>query len=744
MNLSEEEQAWAAPLALFLYGDAPKPKTPKHIESVSNPDEQIYSDLQTCIDARALIPREQDKIRLLIDAATTEIERQARWYQFELVAAQLERAYQVAVARLRNLESLKSADDFERERERCKNGPDVTGAITGPAGGTIYWFQMYAWGYDPREDSPIQVMPFYLFRFQEEYIKWIERLVFQQRASGLGEKARDMGATVCAILWADKQFLFRPGFSAFFTSATEDLVDSKRDPDTLFEKARFQFRRTPTWMLPRGFDLLRDMPYQNISNPENGANITGGAPTANVGRQRRRTFVLVDEAAALPYGGYPQHTALSQTTRSMLKISSVQGMFNQFADERHSGRANVFVMNWSDHPWKDDRWYNALPYGYLGAPMSPEAIAQEIDRNYKASQPGRILPMWDEVLSVITWEEFERVYGKTHIPTNWNLARLQDVGTTEDHLNCTSWYSKPRKVDPFNDTIFAYREFVAPTDWPVEWIGEGRRNEEGDVIEDGMQQFETPLKESERMTVSLISQEGESEQRTYQKTCKRYPIRFSRIKKPEANGGISQMRALMTPLPEPNPFIIDPRTEDPNHESFVLEHNCDVCKRTHAGAHLIGRPRYIVIVNKDEGELRWDGERLYRLAAKTNLGGQKEARREYPLYHYPVSERDKPVAARKPFKRDDDRIDNDRYLCRVWGPPAADKSPQEDFEDQLPENLRQENLKPRLDEHGNLQMTRSEQEDLAQKQLSRNVYIALKGVKEKPKKAVHYRKKGRK
>lgn len=40
------------------------------------------------------------------------------------------------------------------------------------------------------------------------------------------------------------------------------------------------------------------------------------------GRQRRRTFVLADEYAAWPFAGYPQHTALSQTTRSMVKLST--------------------------------------------------------------------------------------------------------------------------------------------------------------------------------------------------------------------------------------------------------------------------------------------------------------------------------------------------------------------------------------------------------------------------------------
>src|SRR4029434_8772976 len=48
-------------------------------------------------------------------------------------------------------------------------------------------------------------------------------------------------------------------------------------------------------------------------------------------------------------------------------------------------------MDWREHPWLDDRWYNALPFGYIGPAMTAEEIAQDIDRNYDASQPGKVI-----------------------------------------------------------------------------------------------------------------------------------------------------------------------------------------------------------------------------------------------------------------------------------------------------------------------------------------------------------------
>ncbi|MDQ3257484.1 MAG: hypothetical protein M3R15_26970, partial [Acidobacteriota bacterium] len=284
-------------------------------------DEALRAALESCVEAVSRVESEQERIRPLIERAESDIERAFRHYQQELVERQLTRAAQTAANRLLLLDSLKSEADYERERARCRDG----------VAGTLYWFEHYAWGLDPREDSPLKVMPFAPFPFQQEFIRWLEMLVFEKGTSGLVEKARDMGATVCALDWCVKQWLFRPHFSVLLASATEDLVDSKKDPDTLFEKVRFQLRLTPSWMLPAGFNLQRDMPYMNIANEVQGAVFSGQAPTENVGRQRRRTVVVADEFASWPGGGYKQDESLSQTSRSIIKLSSVKGLHNRFA-----------------------------------------------------------------------------------------------------------------------------------------------------------------------------------------------------------------------------------------------------------------------------------------------------------------------------------------------------------------------------------------------------------------------------
>lgn len=633
--------------------------------NLASPDEQVRTDLETCIAARGLIKFEQEKVLELLAEAHDDVERQAIYWKHDVIEEHIERAARIAEFRRAKLESLKTPEDYAQELEACS----ASGVE-----GTLYWFYFYAWGYDPREDSPLHVVPFYPFSFQEEYIRWIEDMVFRRRQSMLGEKSRDMGGTVIACDWSWKQFLFRPGFSALFTSAKEDLVDSKKDPDTLFSKLRFQARRTPTWMLPEGFDIEKGLTFMHLFNPANGSTLDGEAPTANVGHQRRRTFVLWDEAARAPYGGYPQYTGLSQVTRSLLMLSTPFGKNNKFADLKFDGKTRVFVMDWREHPFKDQRWYDALPSGHVGPAMSPAEIAEQIDRDYEASQPGRIFRFL-EPWHVITWSDFERVYGVRHIPQRWLLARAQDVGTSDGHENITGWCARPTKADKYNDSIFFYRYFEAPHEWSIGQIAEGKYDTKtGALLAPGIWQREAPLKEKERMRVSLISWEAKSERRTYLEDCTKYKIDFECIKNPGPNEGLSEMVNLMMLLSEHHPFVNDPRTGEP----------------------LPGRPRLYLIVDDDQGQLNVNDEGILQRspADEKNEGGQWLPRFELPLYHYPPNEKGKPVKLRRPHKANDNWIDGARYICRVWGAPSAEKTKAQQVEDKLPEPLKGVNLPP--------------------------------------------------
>lgn len=622
--------------------------------NLSSPDEQLSTDLQTCIEAVSLIEREQDQIRKEIDLETNVTRRDLLWWEHDFIKVYIERAAIVAERRLEYLDSLNTDAKREEELRTCER--DV-----------VHWFQYWAWSLDPRVTA-LPVVPFYPFNFQEDTIRELDQLILVRRTDAVLDKSRDQGASWIAIDLSVHHWRFIPFFQALFGSYKEELVDSLKEPDTLLEKVRFQLRRLPAWMLPRGFKMTEDAGYMKIVNPEQGSLIAGAAPTVNFGRAGRYSVVWFDELAAWRFAGYPQWTAASQSARCKIAISTPKGKANKFSDLRHSGKVKVISLHWKRHPFKDDRWYQGQSLS-----MDPVEIAQELDIDYEASQPGRIFPMFHEVFHVITWSEFKAVYGVDHIPATWNLARAQDVGTSDGHPNVTAWVARPRKNDKWNDTLFFYREFVAPTHWSSGQIAEGDWDPKTkQLIEPGIWQREKPLKENDRMSFSLLSWEAKSEKRTYSQDCKRYPLHFTNIEKPNPNGGIAEMRNLMTLLSEPNPFVRDPRT----------------------GEHLFGRTRFIILVDDAQGELMVDpadGENLMRAGA-IDEKGHVRARFELPLYHYPVSEKDKPVAKRAPFKRDDDWIDDARYICRKWGPPAAEQTTRERIEEALPDSLKTENL----------------------------------------------------
>ena len=663
-----------------------------------DPDERLKRDLQACVDSVALIEPEQEKLRLEIDKENDPVKRDYLWYFHDLIPAYLNRAAEAATRRQDHLADIHNTTLQEAENERC-------------AGDIIHWFRWWAWTLDPR--MPLKVIPLWPFRFQIDAILWIESLMRRQ-IDGVMDKSREQGASWLITQFCKHQWRYSPFFQALFGSKKENAVDSISEPDTLLEKVRFQLRREPEWMLPLGFSVERHAGYMKIINPETGSVIAGEAPTPNFGASGRYSIVVLDEHALWPHGGYPQWTSCSQSARCKVSVTTPRGKFTKQSELRHSGKLPVLSLHWKQHPWKDERWY-------AGQALSMDAaeIAQELDIDYEASQPGRIFPMWDEVYHVITWSEFKRVYGALHIPVRWNLARAQDVGTTPEHPNVTAWSAKPHEDDPYTDTVFFYREFVAPTDWTIQEIGEGKWSKNGQLEEPGIWQRESPLNEKARMKISLLSKEGHSEQRTYQKTCTRYPVIFSIIKEPGPNEGLSEMRALMQILPEPHPFVIDPRTEDPDSEQYVAPHSCEVCRSTHAGAHLLGRPRFLLVVDDDEARLLVDQEgRLYRTPPKSEAG-MPRARYEVPLYHYPAKEKDKPVAARCPFKRDDDWIDDARYICRAWGPPMARKTRAQRFEEKLPEHLRAESLTRTREEIA--VMSEHEREQLASLWLTREI-----------------------
>lgn len=639
----------------------------------------LQGALENAVDGINLIADQQKDLGELL-AIDIQDGQDPEWikgreYQIWLVEQQLTRASELAQKRCEYLAQIRTANDVEAELAKC-------------ASDRQHWFEYYAWGFDPRPDSPLNTIPLDLFPFQKRYIDWLDYLVFRTRQSGVVPKSRDMGATEVALRWAVHNWLFKDSFEVLLLSRTEDEVDSKEDVNTLFEKVRFQMRLLPEWMLPDGFSLDKGMPYMRIKNPENGSTFHGRAPTESVGRQLRVAVILYDEHAFAPNGGYKQHTSLSQTSKSLIGLSSVGGRLNKFADLMTDNKTPQFVMDWREHPWKTEDWYNALGTGVFGVAMNAQQIAQEIDRDLDASQPGKVWKFREEYL-FMTWEEVVGAFSKFNladrfkpgddhdprvtdrIPFDWRWSRYHDYGQTEGHEWAYTVAARPKEFYPYHDTMFVFLGLeLEPTGLTEEqavgtWTEYeqllGVRDKRGKFLKDPYSARNSH--EQKDLRDVLRDDYGETW----------VPWNTDYIQ------GISTLQSWFNLIDKtkPNPFR----------------------------PGLFGRSRIIFVAPNNEYKLAFDERNgaWFVTNSKTERG-YKTLRQQLAAYHYPEEERGKDVKKMRPAKQFDDIVDTLRAMAIDHVLPEK-KSSAEDVESRMPEHLKQAEVAQHYGESGFAELT---------------------------------------
>jgi hypothetical protein len=256
--------------------------------------------------------------------------------------------------------------------------------------------------YDPRNagtEIPT-TMPFGMFLRQIDLVQFIYEAL-EKKAKGLLEKSRDYGATWVAAAMSVWIWKYRNGSSVGWGSRKEILVDKLGDPDSIFEKIRLIIRYLPDELKPRGFREKDHCTFMKCINPENGATITGEAGD-NIGRGGRKSIYFLDEAAHVDRPELIE-ASLSANTNVRIDISSVNGIGNVFYRRRMAGvewepdkkipkgKTWVLILDWRDHPGKDQEWYNIEKKSKEDDGLS-HIFAQEVDRDYAASVQGVLIP----------------------------------------------------------------------------------------------------------------------------------------------------------------------------------------------------------------------------------------------------------------------------------------------------------------------------------------------------------------
>lgn len=609
--------------------------------------------LQTCIESVKLIPGEQSKLLALLQEETNPIKRNYLEYQADLVDLQLTRAAKTASQRLAYF---RAVADWDVEKTKCK--ADIH-----------HWFNQWAWTLDPRPDSPLSVVPFALFDFQADVVDWLNRLVFIQRSDGAVEKSRDQGWTWISTAWSTFHWTYRPYFQVLFGSKNEDAVDSIEEPDTILEKVRFQLRLTPKELLPKGFDYKKHQGFMKITNPENGSVIAGEAPIPNFGRSGRYSCVFFDEHAAFPHSGRPQWTSASASSKSKISASTPQGTLTRQAELVKSGKIPVKTLKWTLHPWKDKRWYEGQTLS-----MDDQEIAQEIDIDYEASQPGPVYAkLWDKAYHVITWSEFARVFKVKAKPHHWLSRIYQDVGTSPDHPTATGFWTKPAMRDRIYRTEIKGESYTYDlSECAFLYRTHTIFDEEIGNIWDELANLMRPARERDHCQAYYISHEAESERKTLRKNnVSPAPVAW----KPGANRGIAEFKDALKIANEdkPNPFKPE----------------------------LWGFPKFMLIVADDQYDEPMD-----------DFGGAR-FQAEVAAYHFPKQVLGEPVKAQKPYAFFNDHMDQSRMAAADFWPISLEMTRKERIIEAVPDKYKPETLKeaysPEREMSVNFQMERAKQ-----------------------------------
>lgn len=260
----------------------------------------------------------------------------------------------------------------------------------------VDWINDWCWTYDPRnapQELPVY-LPMRLCERQEELIRWMRHL----RATsnhGWVPKSRGTGASYLADANALHAWRFEPGYSASLVSMTEDDVDSKDDPDTLFQKLRIMLAHLPQWMRPEGFEV--GGPYDNhrrLVNPENG-NIISGKIGSNPGRGGRSSETYVDEAAHIDHLTEARR-ALYEKSSCVIEMSTFNGVGEPFHNAVRQGGGQVFWIKWHHIPWYTQEWYEKKKKQYERS-GDMAGFAQEIEADPTSSVEGLVIPaLWVE------------------------------------------------------------------------------------------------------------------------------------------------------------------------------------------------------------------------------------------------------------------------------------------------------------------------------------------------------------
>jgi hypothetical protein len=253
-----------------------------------------------------------------------------------------------------------------------------------------YFVAMFCRVYEPRRSARggAGLIPFVPFSVQVRLLRRLRWMLDEAPPDSpegdlIIDKSRDMGATWIVAMFLTWGFLFEQPFTAKTVSRSESEVEKTHQPDAILTRVMENLKgikhgfvegdgsRSPAadYLLPFGYEPETHHRELLFFRPD-GLNTIHGESTkaGTTGRGGRSTFAVVDEAGAIT--GIEEIAATLVNTADHRVILGTQSLSFGYGwyrmthpdevggDEDDEAGPPVLAMEWWQHPWHDQDWYD--------------------------------------------------------------------------------------------------------------------------------------------------------------------------------------------------------------------------------------------------------------------------------------------------------------------------------------------------------------------------------------------------
>lgn len=261
-----------------------------------------------------------------------------------------------------------------------------------------------------------------------------------------------------------------------------------------------------------------------------------------------------------------------------------------------------------------------------------DTFMAEYQNELSRHRAGKVIPEYNEDVQVITWSEFEKVYGTRVIPPNWKAKVGLDIGYSDGqypHWSAWVFVATSAENSPLPRKVFVYRtcSFKATS------------------IDDQATTVKPMV--MEKVESWQMSHERTGEMMTLQQ---KYGLPFQKFQFYRSEDGVPQWRHLSrTDRTKPHPFKEDEQGED----GLYRYGNCDL----------------FYIVDDDQRH------------APRDDGGHRLLREQIAAWEYiPVRLTVTGQTRQKPSKVNDDMCDSLKGVLALFGPRVTPMTAHEKFE----------------------------------------------------------------